>query len=167
MFPKLIGTFAPQTLARRYDTDPSAAGWRRFGRLPGFTNCKPKYRRLDGLSPFVRLKLYSDEQYRRLIIVHTKSPGCMKSEKQGVSRDACKPLLHLRGGADYRIFLSNDSALPASTRVNLLPHCHSPQKDVARFIENGECNGTRYVKLPAVPGSAVRNLGLVTERRRF
>jgi hypothetical protein len=42
VFPKLIGTFAAQTLAARYDADPSAADWRRFGRLPGFTNCKPK-----------------------------------------------------------------------------------------------------------------------------
>ena len=31
VFPKLIGTFAAQTLAARYDADPSAADWRRFG----------------------------------------------------------------------------------------------------------------------------------------
>jgi hypothetical protein len=63
MLPKLIGTFAAQTLASRYDADPSAADWRRFGRLPGFTNCKPKYRRPNGLFPFVRLKGHSGEQY--------------------------------------------------------------------------------------------------------
>ena len=63
VFPKLIGTFAAQTLASRYDADPSAADWRRFGRLPGFTNCKPKYRKPDGLFPFVRLKSHSGEQY--------------------------------------------------------------------------------------------------------
>ena len=63
MFPKLIGTFAAQTLASRYDADPSAADWRWFGRLPGFTNCKPKYRKPDGLFPFVRLKSNSGEQY--------------------------------------------------------------------------------------------------------
>ena len=61
--PKLLGTIASQTLATRYDADLSAAGWRRFGRLPGFTNCKPKYRRFDGLFPFVRLKSCSGEQY--------------------------------------------------------------------------------------------------------
>ena len=60
---RLIGTFAAQTLAGRYDADPSAADWRRFGRLPGFTNCKPKYRKPDGLFPFVRLKSHSGEQY--------------------------------------------------------------------------------------------------------
>ena len=63
VFPKLIGTFVAQTLAGRYDADPSAADWRRFGRLPGFTNCKPKYRKADGLFPFVRLKSHSGEQY--------------------------------------------------------------------------------------------------------
>jgi hypothetical protein len=58
-----MGTFAAQTLAGRYDADPSAADWRRFGRLPGFTNCKPQYRKADGLFPFVRLKNQSGEQY--------------------------------------------------------------------------------------------------------
>jgi hypothetical protein len=63
VFPKLLGTFAAQTLAARYDADPSAADWRRFGRLPGFTNCKPKYRRPDGLFPFVHLRSYTGEQH--------------------------------------------------------------------------------------------------------
>jgi hypothetical protein len=63
IFPKLLGTFAAQTLAERYDADPSAADWRRFGRLPGFTNRKPKYRKQDGLFPFVRLHSHSGEQY--------------------------------------------------------------------------------------------------------
>jgi hypothetical protein len=35
MFPKLLGSLAAQTLAERYDADPGAADWRRFGRLPG------------------------------------------------------------------------------------------------------------------------------------
>ena len=63
VFPKLLSTFAAQTLAARYDSDLSAADWRRFGRLPGFTNCKPKYKRPDGLFPFVRLKSHSGKQY--------------------------------------------------------------------------------------------------------
>jgi hypothetical protein len=63
VLPKLIGTFAAQTLASRFHADPSAADWRRFGRLPGFTNCKPKYRKPDGLFPFVHLKSHSGEQY--------------------------------------------------------------------------------------------------------
>ena len=61
--PKLLGTFAAQTLAVRFAADPSAADWRRFGRMPGFTNCKPKYKQGGGLFPFVRLKSFSGEQY--------------------------------------------------------------------------------------------------------
>jgi hypothetical protein len=63
VFPKLLGTFAAQMLATRYHADLSAADWRRFGRFPGFTNCKPKYKRPDGLFPFVRLTSHSGEQY--------------------------------------------------------------------------------------------------------
>jgi hypothetical protein len=63
VFPKLLSTFAAQTLAARYDADPSAADWRRFGRLPGFTNSKPKYRKPAGLFPFVRLHSHSGQQY--------------------------------------------------------------------------------------------------------
>jgi hypothetical protein len=63
IFPRLLGTFAAQTLAERYNADPSAADWRRFGRLPGFTNCKPNYRKSDGLFPFVRLHSHSGQQY--------------------------------------------------------------------------------------------------------
>src|ERR1700712_6076347 len=37
-FPKLLGTFAAQTLAEQYDADPSAADWRRFGGLRGHVN---------------------------------------------------------------------------------------------------------------------------------
>ncbi len=61
--PQASGHLRRQTLASRYGADPSAADWRRFGRLPGFTNCKPKYRKPDGLFPFVRLKNHAGEQY--------------------------------------------------------------------------------------------------------
>ena len=44
VLPKAIGTIAAQTLAHRFGADPSAADWRRFGRLPGFTNRKPQHR---------------------------------------------------------------------------------------------------------------------------
>lgn len=51
-----FSTFIAQHLAQRYQADPGAADWRRFGRLPGFTNCKPKYRQPNGLFPFVLLR---------------------------------------------------------------------------------------------------------------
>ncbi len=56
VYPAALSTFVAQTLARRYSADPNAADWRRFGRLPGFTNCKPKYRKANGLFPYVLLR---------------------------------------------------------------------------------------------------------------
>ena len=64
VYPTEISTFVAQTLADRYQADPSAADWRRFGRLPGFTNCKPKYRKENGLYPYVLLRSFTGLQYR-------------------------------------------------------------------------------------------------------
>jgi len=65
VYPASLSTFVAQTLAKRYGADPSAADWRRFGRLPGFTNCKPKYRRENGLYPYVLLRSATGMQYRQ------------------------------------------------------------------------------------------------------
>ena len=46
---------AARELASRYGGDPKAVGSGQPGRLPGFTNRKPKYQRGDGRFPFVRL----------------------------------------------------------------------------------------------------------------
>ncbi|MGA3133654.1 MAG: RepB family DNA primase [Terracidiphilus sp.] len=59
VYPAAVSTLAAQTLASRYGADPNAADWRRFGRLPGFTNCKPKYRKENGLFPYVLLRTCS------------------------------------------------------------------------------------------------------------
>ncbi|AXC16444.1 traI protein (DNA helicase I) (plasmid) [Acidisarcina polymorpha] len=60
-----LSSYIAQTLARRYHGDPNAADWRRFGRLPGFTNCKPKHRMPNGFFPFVLLRAHSGRQYTR------------------------------------------------------------------------------------------------------
>ncbi|MDR3777386.1 MAG: RepB family DNA primase, partial [Terracidiphilus sp.] len=65
VYPAPLSTFVAQTLANRYSADPSAADWRRFGRLPGFTNCKPKYRKHNGLYPYVLLQSATGVQYRQ------------------------------------------------------------------------------------------------------
>ena len=65
VYPAPLSTFIAQTLAKRYSADPSAADWRRFGRLPGFTNCKPKYRKSNGLYPYVLLRSATGVQYRQ------------------------------------------------------------------------------------------------------
>jgi hypothetical protein len=117
VLPKLIGTFAAQTLAMRYDADPSAADWRRFGRLPGFTNCKPKYRKPDGLFPFVRLKSHSGEQYPMAGAFVQKSRSCMKSESRSAKQIACRLLFLPNGDRGYRICLWNAFAHPPNTRT--------------------------------------------------
>jgi len=63
VYPAALSTFVAQTLARRYGADPNAADWRRFGRLPGFTNCKPKYRKANGLYPYVLLRSNSGVEF--------------------------------------------------------------------------------------------------------
>jgi len=65
VYPAPLSTFVAQNLAKRYFADPSAADWRRFGRLPGFTNCKPKYRKSNGLYPYVLLRSATGMQYRQ------------------------------------------------------------------------------------------------------
>jgi len=65
VYPTPLSTFIAQTFAKRYDADPSAADWRRFGRLPGFTNCKPKYRKSNGFYPYVLLRSATGVQYRQ------------------------------------------------------------------------------------------------------
>jgi hypothetical protein len=119
-FPKLIGTFAAQTLARRYDADPSAADWRRFGRLPGFTNCKPKYRKPDDLFPFVRLKSHSGQQYpmaRAFVLEITKLYEEREQERPAAADIAFCVAAYASGMTDDRIeraleddYLSRDSS---------------------------------------------------------
>jgi hypothetical protein len=65
VYPAPLSTFIAQVLAKRYGADPSAADWRRFGRLPGFTNCKPKHRKSNGLYPYVLLRSATGKQYRQ------------------------------------------------------------------------------------------------------
>jgi hypothetical protein len=72
IYPTDLSTFIAQTLADRYRGDPSAADWRRFGRLPGFTNCKPKYRNNNGLYPYVLLRSWTGNQYRTASFLRTE-----------------------------------------------------------------------------------------------
>jgi hypothetical protein len=113
IFPKLLGTFAAQTLAERYNADPSAADWRRFGRLPGFTNCKPKYRKPDGLFPFVRLHSHSGQQYPMADGFEQEITKLHEAREQ--EREARRLESSLDGG--YRIYPWNASELRSSTRT--------------------------------------------------
>jgi len=79
---KLLGTLAAQTLARRYHADLSAADWRRFGRLPGFTNRKPKYRRPDGRFPYVQLRSRIGRQYPMAEAFHHEITALYQAREQ-------------------------------------------------------------------------------------
>ena len=118
---RLIGTFAAQTLAGRYDADPSAADWRRFGRLPGFTNCKPKYRKPDGLFPFVRLKSHSGEQYPMAEAFMQEITKLYEEREQEREERRIQASLSPQRARGYRICRLNDSAHPPSTRTDPPP----------------------------------------------
>src|SRR6266853_5849773 len=62
---KDLSTIAARLLARRFLGDPASADWRHYGRLAGFTNRKEKYRKENGLYPFVLLHEASGRAYRR------------------------------------------------------------------------------------------------------
>jgi hypothetical protein len=62
---KRTSTAAARTLAERFGGDPSAADWRHFGRLAGFTNRKPAYLRESGFSPFVTVVEQVPRVYRQ------------------------------------------------------------------------------------------------------
>ncbi len=62
---KEFSTFVARVLARRFLGDPASADWRHFGRLAGFTNRKEKYRKENGLYPFVVLHEATGRAYRR------------------------------------------------------------------------------------------------------
>ncbi len=55
VLPQALSKTAARVLAARFGGDPGAADWRHFGRMPGFTNPKPKHRRANGQAPFVLL----------------------------------------------------------------------------------------------------------------
>jgi hypothetical protein len=65
VLPKELSTLAARLLARRFLGDPASADWRHYGRLAGFTNRKEKYRRENGLYPFVVLHEASGRAYCR------------------------------------------------------------------------------------------------------
>ena len=77
---KELGTIAARLLAQRFGTDLSAADWRRFGRVPGFTNRKPQHRDEHGLYPFARLRIATGESFaaaeqfrKEMLALHAKA----------------------------------------------------------------------------------------------
>ena len=82
VYPAPLSTFIAQTLAKRYGADPGAADWRRFGRLPGFTNCKPKYRRDNGLYSYVLLRNATGVRFRQVVYVRLEMTKLYQLQEQ-------------------------------------------------------------------------------------
>jgi len=53
--PPALATRIAKQLAEIYGADRASADWRHLGRLAGFTNRKPRRRRVDGQAPWVKL----------------------------------------------------------------------------------------------------------------
>ena len=68
--PKELSTLAAKLLAERFGADKGAADWRRFGRMPGFTNRKPKHQNARGLYPFARLVACSRDSFPQAEAFH-------------------------------------------------------------------------------------------------
>jgi hypothetical protein len=88
VFPKLLSTFAAQTLAVRYDADPSAADWRRFGRPPASPTANPSIERRMVSSHSCGSRVTVASSFRWPKSSRRKSPSFMKSESRSEKRDA-------------------------------------------------------------------------------
>lgn len=86
---KELGTLAARVLAVQFGADTGAADWRRFGRAPGFANCKPQHRTEQGLYPIASLISHSGEPFAaaprfttRLLSLHNAIQGQRASLRQ-------------------------------------------------------------------------------------
>ena len=107
ILPRELSTYAARLLARRFLGDPASADWRHYGRLAGFTNRKEKYRKENGLYPFVLLHEASGRTYRHAaeFLGELKEAFNHAKEKEK-ARDHCRhagqPLSSLKTIEDFR-----------------------------------------------------------------
>lgn len=95
-----LATFAAHVLAERFKADPSAAGWRRYGRLPGFTNRKPEHRKADGNYPFVLLRSTRPDPFpmaETLFLEMSQQLQLLNQQHAQAREEMRKRLSHFRG----------------------------------------------------------------------
>jgi hypothetical protein len=106
ILPKELSTRAARVLSQKFRADPSSADWRHFGRLAGFTNRKNKYRRNDGLSPFVKLIEVTGEVYPQAsAFLSELREACELARRNTNQRQFLRPAAvpgHLRTITDFR-----------------------------------------------------------------
>src|SRR5882762_11518025 len=107
VLPKELSTFVARVLARRFLGDPASADWRHYGRLAGFTNRKEKYRKENGLYPFVLLHEATGRTYRRASEFYSEVNGMFNQtrEREKSSSDwirVAQPLSPVKTIEDFR-----------------------------------------------------------------
>lgn len=110
-----LATLAAHALAERFEADSSAAGWMRYGRLPGFTNRKPEYRKADGNYPFVLLRSTHSEPFplADMLFLELSQQLQLLDEQQAQAREQMRDRLsHARGREVRKRPLSHYRDLP-------------------------------------------------------
>ena len=95
VLPKLVGTFAAQTLASRYNADPSAADWRRSEDLPASPTASLSIGNLTATSLSCVLRATADSNIEWQRPSSTRSQGSMKYGNRSARRNG---LLSPAGG---------------------------------------------------------------------
>ena len=97
---KELSTLAAKLLAARFGADKGAADWRRFGRMPGFTNRKPKHQDAKGLFPFARLIECSGDKFPQAKAFHAELMALFErqeaEQRESRSRSFTHPILSSR-----------------------------------------------------------------------
>jgi hypothetical protein len=110
-----LATLAARLLSDRFDADPSAAGWMRYGRLPGFTNRKAAYQREDGNYPFVLLRRSRPQPFPVAAMFHMEITKHLEllDERQVLAREEMRQRLsHPKGRQVWKRSLSHYRHLP-------------------------------------------------------
>lgn len=127
-----LATLAAQILAERFNADSSAAGWMRYGRLPGFTNRKPVYKRPDGQYPFVLLRRSHSEPFPVAPMFHMEITKHLQllEEQQALAREEKRRRLSHATGREVR-------KRPLSLYRNLAKYQNDPKSaDIAFCVFN-------------------------------
>jgi len=85
--------------------------------LPGFTNCKPKYRKSDGLFPFVRLHSHSGQQYPMAEAFEQEITTLYEAREQEREARRLQSSLFPEGDRGSRTYLLSDSEAQPGTRT--------------------------------------------------
>ena len=147
VLPRALSSAAARVLAARFGGDPGAADWRHFGRMPGFTNPKPKHRRANGQAPFVLLRSHGGtvfpEAKRFRSEVEAEFAG-VTAQRGQATHACCRPLSPPRGRRFSHLSVTRFRDLPkfaGSPAQADLAFCVAavsggmPENEVAEAIE--------------------------------